>query len=484
MQPDSGPAPLKSGQIHQKTRRTRMSTPPLWDAVLRRLAGAVPELPLGVWLEPLQAEARDGELRLRCPTAFHRDRVRRHYLPLIREAVHKEAQQKLRVELDLIPPRPTITPRTSPKPFVPRRAAPERVPRERSRISPSGQLPFTFDSFIAGPNSALAKEASVAFASGRQLGAPTLFLASDPGLGKTHLARAAGAECQAALYTSAETFTSDFLACVRSQRMSSFKKRFRDGCDLLIVDDVQFLRGKKATQLELFFTIEHLAQAGRRVLLTGNRLPLELDDLEPQLRSRLTSGLVVEIEPPDAQVRRNILRAKAAAGGVRLPDDCLDLLVSSVRGSVRDLEGVLIQLVATATLLNRKLDRTLTEAALRKVRSEAPPLELRPEDVIELVAAASGTTCAALASRSRSREVLVPRQIAMYLCRRYTSASLQSIGRALGREHPSVKNAIAVVERGILERAPLRYRVEALCARLDERVGRAAPAPRTGKPSR
>jgi chromosomal replication initiator protein len=179
-------------------------------------------------------------------------------------------------------------------------------------------------------------------------------------------------------------------------------------------------------------------------------------------------------------VRRDILRAKAAHGGIRLPEACLDLLVDAVRGSVRDLEGALIQLVASASLLGRPIDTELTRRALHKlapVDPARPALEVGA--VVRAVAAFFGTTPEALAARSRRRDVLLPRQLAMYLCREYTSAPLAEIARAFGRDHPSVANAVRQVERGILERAPLRYQVEELAARL-ERLGR-RQRPETGR---
>jgi chromosomal replication initiator protein len=182
----------------------------------------------------------------------------------------------------------------------------------------------------------------------------------------------------------------------------------------------------------------------------------------------MTAGLVADLEPPSAQVRRKILRSKAARGGVGLPDACLDLLVERVRGNVRDLEGVLIQLVSTASLLKRRIDLDLTEAALRKVSDpadEARPLE--PRHVIEVVAAFFRSDPAVLASRSRRRDVLVPRQLAMYLCRSFTDASVADIAHCFGRKHTSVANAEKVIARDMLERAPLRYQVEALSERLD-----------------
>jgi chromosomal replication initiator protein len=335
------------------------------------------------------------------------------------------------------------------------------------------ELPYRFANFVVGRCNALAREAGMAVARGEQRRINPLYVYARAGLGKTHLARAIAAEALdhaggRVVYASAEGFTNEFLAAIRGRETPRFKRRYREGVRLLVLDDVQFLRSKRATQLELFHTVAHLLDLGARVVFTADRLPGDVPDLEPRLRSRLASGLVAEVEPPDLEVRRRILRAKAAAGGVRLPDDCLELIATSVRGSVRDLEAALIQLVATASLLARKIDLALTEDALRKLRTR--PRErgrARPEEVIELVAAFFQTVPAALASRSRRRDVLLPRQLAMYLCRRFTDASLSEIGRALGRDHPAVVNAVSAVEKLILERAPLRYQLEALCGRLE-----------------
>jgi chromosomal replication initiator protein len=183
-------------------------------------------------------------------------------------------------------------------------------------------------------------------------------------------------------------------------------------------------------------------------------------------------------------VRREILRVKAAHGGIRLPDACLDLLVDSVRGSVRDLEGVLIQLVASASLLKRAIDPDLTRRALHKLTPmDHSRAHLDVGVVVRTVAAFFGTTPEALAARSRRRDVLVPRQLAMYLCREYTDAPLAAIARAFGRDHPSVANAVRQVERGLLERAPLRYQVEELAARLDRLGRRSEPETRGGTKS-
>jgi chromosomal replication initiator protein len=449
--------------------------PDLWEGVVRRLAGRVSAVALDAWLRPLELEPRSDGIRLLCRSELHRQRAER-YLEAIRHCAQAEAGVPVGVELSVrprearpqAPPAPArqaaADPPAQPRPAQSRNEAPERAAQP--------PLPLSFETFVVGPCNALAREAAFALARGRQGGASPLFLASSAGLGKTHLACSVAREVRRGgrgrvVYASAENFTSQLMASIRSGATAEFKRRFREQCDMLVLEDVQFLGGKAATQMELFHTLQHLKAAGRHVVLTADRLPRELEGFDTRSTSLMASGLVAEIEPPDAQVRREILRSRSSAGGVRLPDACLERLVEGVRGSVRDLEGVLTQLVSSSVLLERPIDLELTEAALHKVCPETPGRPLEPAEVVEVVTRFFGTRPDILAQRSRRRDVLLPRKLAMYLCRRYTNASLAEIGRLFGRNHTAAKNAYESVERGILERAPLRYQVEELARRVE-----------------
>ncbi|MBW2726662.1 MAG: hypothetical protein JRE71_19960 [Deltaproteobacteria bacterium] len=389
-----------------------------------------------------------------------------------------QTQTPIQTAKSITPSAPAIGISAAATAHVANPTAARRLARPPAAARPPA-FPLTFDSFTVGSCNALAREAALAFASQQpsqmQLGLNQLYIVSEAGLGKTHLSRAvlsatAGSTGDRARYTTAESFTSEFTHAVRAHQMSKFKGRYRTHCDLLVFEDVQFLEGKTATQLEFFHTVQHVLDCGGRVLLTGDKFPQELSRLDERARARISSGFVAHLDAPDAIVRRNILRAKAAHGGVRLPDDCVDLLVETIEGSVRELEGALIQLVTISSLFKRPINLELTQESLqgRNPRSKTAVDRATPSDIIEAVARFFQTSPASLASRSRRRDVLVPRQLSMYLCRRYTDASLADIGRLLNRDHPAVANAVRKIERQLLENVRLRYQVEALIGRLDE----------------
>ena len=503
-------------------------TPKVWNGVLHRLQEIVPSFSYEAWIEPLEARLEEGRLVLVCPSSFHRERIREHYLSNIqicldqeRDAAEAEAgAEEIQIELGVRARRAKAAPRSDQdgeaatpdqtRSGTARRAtaAPGQRAQGRAEWAREGKRPearlsfaqaerpqntaqhasasskptpqaepgtnYTFDNFVVGPCNALAREAAFAMAHQQQRNLDQLYLCADSGMGKTHLARAVAAEAsrvgaRSVQYISAEGFTNQFLSALRSNRTSDFKKRYRGRNQLLVVEDVQFLERKEATQLEFFHTVTHVLDTGGQVVATGDRMPAEMRQLAPRLRSQLMGGFVAELEAPDAQVRRSLFRAKAAHGGWRLPAECLDRLVEGSAGSVRDLEGILIQLVTTAALLKQPIDLALTETALAQKSSTEPNAQKqrRVIDVIEIVSAFFQTTPERLAGRSRAHQNLLPRQIAMYLAHRYTNAPITEIAGALGRNHPAVRNAITKIERSILEKPKLRYQIEALVERLD-----------------
>jgi chromosomal replication initiator protein len=400
------------------------------------------------WFGALDGSVQADELIIQCPDRFVRDWIRGRYGDAIERAAPDVRAVDYRVE----------GAQAAAVSAAPATQAPSAQTRETGQAS--------FASFVPGPANALALEAARAVARGDAGRCNPLVLSGPSGVGKTHLCAAIQREVDAdsVVYRSSEEFTSEVTQGIRSDRMAAVRHRYRRSANVLILEDVHFLRGKRATQVELFHTIDHLLSRGRSVVITANQSPAELDELDPALRSRLTSGLVAHIGPPELATRHEILRAKAAAGGVHLPDRCVEQLALRPIGSVRELLAGLNQVVARATLLKRAITEELVDEALSAV--DVPGRRRSLEEIVDLVARAYSLDSETLRSRSRRRRITRPRQLAMYLCRRYTDASLADIGRALKRDHTSVLYAIDVVERRTLEQPQLRYELEALAARL------------------
>ncbi len=435
-----------------------------WEVVRETIRDAVGASAYGAWFRRLEGAVENDTLVLHCPDRFTRDWIRSRYGSVI------EASADIRcVDYRVQPDRPQRggepTERGESGAVPDAVGSPLSAPRsERAPVS-------GFDSFVVDPGNALAVEAARAVARHQAGRCSPLFLSGATGAGKTHLCRAIQHELSAqAVYRSSEEFTTEVTSAIRSGRMHEIRHRYRRSLNVLILEDVQFLSGKRATQIELFHTVDHLISHGKTVVLSGDRLPREIEDLDGKLASRMVSGLVARIEPPELLTRTEILRAKAAGGGVGLPDECLQQLAERPVDSVRDLLSGLNQVVARASLLGTRITPELVAEALAAVEVPGRPHTL--EEITELVARTYALTREELRGRSRRRRVVQPRQFAMYLCRRYTNASLKDIGHAFDRDHTSVIYAIEVVERRIVERPQLRYELEALAARFSSRPAR------------
>ena len=423
-----------------------------WELVRSEIGRRVGEAAFDAWFRALDGQLEGETLVLRCPDRFTRDWVRGRYGKVIEECA--PAARSVEYQVDGVRRCAPSTPRSTAPVAEPAGLGPRECAQEE-----------LFERFVSGPGSALALEAARAVARGDAGRCNPLFLAGGTGSGKTHLCRAISTQLgAAALYRSSEEFTTEVTEALRAGQMPRIRQRYRRQANLLILEDVQFLAGKRATQVELFHTLDHLVASGRTVVFSADRAPSELDEIDPKLRSRMASGLVARIAPPEAATRRAILRERAARGGVRVPESCLELLAERELPSVRDLIAGLNQVVARASLLRAPITPELVAQALDAV--DMPGRARSLDEISAETARAYGLPADVLRSRSRKQIFVRPRQIAMYLARRYTDASLADIGRAFGRDHTSVMYAIDAVERRIVERPQLRYELEALAARI------------------
>jgi chromosomal replication initiator protein len=327
---------------------------------------------------------------------------------------------------------------------------------------------YTFEGFVVGPGNRLAHAASMAVAENPADAYNPLFVYGGVGLGKTHLLHAIGHVCQPqglrVLYVSSEEFTNDLIEAIRSHTTDAFREKYRTA-DVLLVDDIQFIAGKESTQEEFFHTFNTLHGTGRQIVISSDRAPKAMSTLEERLCSRFEWGLIADIQPPDLETRIAILRSKSAACGASVPDEILVLTASRIQSNIRELEGALNRLVALSRLTHQPLTREVAETALSNLVPQ--PGKLTTDQILEAVAHHFGVEVNALQGRSRSHAIARPRQIAMYLMREETGASLPRIGAILGgRDHTTVLYGCERIADLIEEDANLRRAVIAVRQRL------------------
>ncbi len=334
---------------------------------------------------------------------------------------------------------------------------PVAVPAHHSTLNPR----YTFENFVVGAGNRLAHAACQAVAEKPARAYNPLFLYGGVGLGKTHLLHAIGNACYGrglnVLYSSSEEFTNEIINAIRTHTTQAFREKYRSA-EVLLVDDIQFIAGKESTQEEFFHTFNTLHGQDKQIIVSSDRPPKSLVTLEERMRSRFEWGLAADIQPPDLETRLAILRAKAERTGRVIPDGILESIAKRVQSNIRELEGALNRIIAFADLSGQSLTPQLVEAALADLLPQRQTV--LPEKIIELVAREWKTTVESLLGRDRSQKIAEPRQVAMYLLRKETDASLPQIGEVLGgRDHSTVMYAIAKIANQIETKAELRKRV-------------------------
>ncbi|MFN8545640.1 MAG: chromosomal replication initiator protein DnaA [Candidatus Binatia bacterium] len=437
----------------------------IWAEALQRLRGTLSEQHFETWVAPLRAVAWNGaEVQLEVPNGFFRDWVKRYHLRAIEDAVRQVAgaTAAVRLEVNRALDRPTTTPR--PTSARPRAKRVEPAP-------PPGDPRYTFDTFVVGESNQVAHDAARAVAERPGTRFNPLFLYGGVGLGKTHLLKAVTCAAAAArgadkvLCLSAENFVNELIDALKRERMDAFRRRFRR-IETLIVDDIQFLGGKVRSQEEFTHTFNALHGGGRQIILASDRAPHELPGIEDALRSRFASGLLVDVRPPDPALRLALVRRKALALWEAPEEAVIVFLADHWCENGRQLEGAIARVDAFATLSGRPVTIALAREALRAftpVRTGRPTLDR----IVGEVCLAFKVTRAEITSRRRTARVALPRQVAMYLCRRHTDVPLHTIGAGLGgRDHSTVVHGLAAIEGRLRDDGGLRAQVASLEARL------------------
>lgn len=330
---------------------------------------------------------------------------------------------------------------------------------------------YTFETFVVGPSNRLAHAAALAVAENPGLAYNPLFLYGGVGLGKTHLLHAIGHECrrkrQAALYVSSEQFTNELVNAIRTQTTAAFRDKYRT-IDVLLIDDIQFIAGKEATQEEFFHTFNALHDTGKQIVISSDRAPKALVTLEERLRSRCEWGLIADIQPPDLETRMAILHAKAEHQSIAVPDEVIAFIAHQVQSNIRELEGALNRVTAYARLAHAPLTVNLATTALAELL--ARPALISINAVLQTVSEYYGIDIPTMVGKGRSKEMVRPRQVAMYLAREETGASLPEIGQALGgRDHTTVMYGVEKIAQEIEQDDSLRRDILAIRERLYHR---------------
>jgi chromosomal replication initiator protein len=337
-----------------------------------------------------------------------------------------------------------------------------------TRLNPK----YVFESFVIGSSNRFPHAAAVAVAEAPGKSYNPLLIYGESGLGKTHLLHAIGHYVRSLYsgarvrYVSSEEFTNEFINAIRDDRQDRFKRRYRD-VDVLLIDDIQFLEGKIQTQEEFFHTFNTLHNTNKQIVLTSDRAPKRLDNIEDRLRNRFEWGLVTDVQPPDLETRIAILRKKAAMEGMTAPADVLEFIASKIQTNIRELEGALIRVTAFANLNKQPVDLTLAEIVLKDLIPEGGEPEITPGLIIAQTAAYFGVSIEDLTGPSRGRHLVQGRQIAMYLCRELTQLSLPKIGAQFGnRDHTTVMYADRKINQLLAERRSVFNQVSELTNRI------------------
>jgi chromosomal replication initiator protein len=463
----------------------------LWKRCGDALREQVSDATWRTWFQALTPEGYDGDLLvLTAPSSLVRERVENRFIGLIEAAATESAGRQVKIRLDVGPmsvadPLPLTSlldeDHTSPNSSSSSDQSDTRPNRTGSRRAsaaddrdPGGlDVRYTFDSFVIGSSNRFAHAAAQAVAEMPARSYNPLFIHGDAGLGKTHLLHAIGNYVRENFagrrvrYVSTETFLNEFVDAIRTNTTTAFKRRYRE-CDVLLIDDVQFMENKEALQEEFFHTFNHLYGASRQVVLTSDRAPKAISTLEDRLRSRFLSGLITDVQPPELETRLAILQKKLERDPSHdVPHEVLEFIASNVTDNIRELEGALIRVTAYGSLNNQPLTRELAEHVLSDIVNAGQPRPITPAQILETTAATFGFSIDDLCGPSRRRPLVIARQIGMYLFRDLTDYSFPAIAREFGgRDHTTVMHAVEKISSLMRERRQIFDQVNDLIVRI------------------
>jgi chromosomal replication initiator protein len=442
----------------------------IWEQVKLSIKKQIAGHSYRMWIEPVDfIECKENCIVLSCTNTFSKKRILDHYGSIIKTEIKRISGKAYNLGLEVS----CKTRKKENSGF--KKDNNIQLPLPGVNLRPyNGRLlrrDFTFDQFVVGNNNDFAYLAALELASKKNSQQNSLFLLSKIGMGKSHLSQAIGHHIiskyptEHLSYITAEDFTSEMVNAFRNGSIDEFKKKYRNECDVLLLEDVHFLSGKERTQIELALILDYLFEADKKIIFSSCYLPYDIPKLNEKLISMFSYGLISTIDPPDFRTRVRILQKKSKNNGHNLPGEVVEYLASELTGDVRQLESGLIGVTAKSSILGVPIDLNLAESVTRNIISQRKNITI---DVIKkLVCKHFNIAIKDIISSSRKQNFVRPRQIAIYLSRRYTDSPLQTIGKSFNRYHATVLHSIGIVERGLKEKGALQKQVEILSKKLE-----------------
>ena len=409
--------------------------------IMQELGKRLDPKSLSAWFSCLNVKSigRDAVI-FETPNPFIGNWIRQNYHDDLTRAASQILGAKVAISFEINPDMaPPVEENTEPQ-------KPRRPDKPAAAAAPVAGLnpDFSFDKFVVGPSNQFAYAAAQAVAEKKARNYNPLFIYGGVGLGKTHLLSAIGNALHAAnpklriICIQAETFMNEMILAIRQETMDQFRRLYRKECDVLLMDDIEIIAGKERTQEEFFYTFNDLHSVGKKIIFTSDKFPKEMTTLEERLRSRFESGIIVDIQPPEFETRLAILKRRADLEDIRLPDEVAVYMAESIRSNIRKLEGSLIRLAAVSSISGSPISIPLAEDVIRAILDDSES-SLSAETVMKSVAIHFNIKLSDLKSQKRNRKYVVPRQVAMYLCRELCRQSYPEIGASFGgRDHSTV----------------------------------------------
>ena len=416
----------------------------VWQKAKDLLRQELSESVYNLWIEPLECiSQQEDKICLGCPDRFFNAYVKRNYLNIIQEKLSEVDSQKREIALLQkkadVPATPSNGNGQLRLPHVPRGKSTVRALHPR----------YTFDRFMVGESNILAQSACRSISIADDSVGPCVYINSSTGLGKSHLTHAVAHEILATSpmtrlqYVTAQQFSAEMVNSIKSNSMDTFKKKYHEYCDILLVEDIHSLNGKKKTQEELNELLDVLIKSGKRIVFTANKPPRDLGGIDDEFRSRMASGLVTSIQPPDLSTRTRIVQNKASQHQLDLAEEHVAYLAQHIKGDVRQVESAIVGIRAKSQLNDGCVNLSLVEQVVASI--VGLPGSLSAAMIKEFISKQYKISCSELQSRSRKKALTFPRQVAMYLCRMHTEESLADIGKEFNRDHSTVLHSIKVI---------------------------------------